>query len=190
MNKEATPLSERIYGFLLEFYPKEYKEEFGDEMKYLFSESCKDAYAQAGWIGIATLWGRTSIDWLTSIVNEHLEDRKEEQSMASTRFVTLRNAALTGFLMVIPFVLLEAITTSGFVRSGFPLALYILLWLFAAIFVHLLAPVVQTIRAGNIAMANSLFLVLKVVLMALIAWAWIGLVIDQWPCFLGIPNCD
>ena len=30
----------------------------------------------------------------------------------------------------------------------------------------------------------------KVVLLGLVAWYWIGLVIDQMPCFLGAPNCD
>lgn len=185
----AIHLSERIYSFLLKFYPKAYREEFGDEMKYLFSESCKDAYAQDGWIGIATLWGRTSMDWLASVVIEHLENRQEDFSMTSARFATLRNATLAGLLMVLPFIMLEAITTSGFARSGFPLVLFIVMWLFAALFVLMLMPIIHSVRAGNLAMTNRPSLALKVVLLGVIAWAWIALVIDQMPCFLGAGGC-
>lgn len=109
--------------------------------------------------------------------------------MTSARFVTLRNATLTGLLMVLPFIMLEAITTSGFARSGFPLVLYVVMWLFAALFVLLLMPIVHSVRAGNLAMANRPLLALKVVLMGVIAWAWIVLVIDQMPCFLGAGGC-
>lgn len=189
MNLKALQLSERVYRFLLKFYPKVYKDEFGDEMMYIFSESCKDAYAQDGWVGIVMLWGRTITDWLTSVVIEQLEDRKDNFSMTSARFVTLRNATLTGLLMVLPFIMLEAITTSGFARSGFPLVLYVVMWLFAALFVLLLMPIVHSVRAGTLAMANRPLLALKVVLMGVIAWAWIVLVIDQMPCFLGAGGC-
>jgi hypothetical protein len=92
--------------------------------------------------------------------------------------------------MVLPFMLLEGITTSGFARLGFPLGLFTFMWLFAVIFVLILMPIVRAMRAGNIATANPLFIALKVVFMGLMAWAWIGLVIDQMPCFLGVPNCD
>jgi hypothetical protein len=29
-----------------------------------------------------------------------------------------------------------------------------------------------------------------VVFMALIAWEWGVIIVDQMPCFLGVPNCD
>jgi hypothetical protein len=31
---------------------------------------------------------------------------------------------------------------------------------------------------------------LRVVFLAFIARMWIGILIDQMPCFLGVPNCD
>ena len=31
---------------------------------------------------------------------------------------------------------------------------------------------------------------LSVVALVLIAYAWVGIVVDQMPCFLGRPNCD
>jgi hypothetical protein len=190
MKKELIHKSEQLYEWLLRLYPQKFKRQFGEEMKFVFSESLRDAYEQDGGKGLFVLLGWTFIDVFISLFNEHLQERKEEPPMSLARFVTLRNAALTGFLMVLPFMLLEAITTSGFAHLGFPLGLFIFMWLLAAIFALLLLPIVQTIRAGNIAMANPLFLALRVILMLLIAWAWIGLVVDQMPCFLAVPNCD
>jgi hypothetical protein len=39
-------------------------------------------------------------------------------------------------------------------------------------------------------MANPINLLLRVAFLALIAWMWGGILIDQMPCFLGVPNCD
>ncbi len=47
--------SERIYDFLLKFYPESYRIEFEEEMKYVFSESLKDAYFEHGEQGIIVL---------------------------------------------------------------------------------------------------------------------------------------
>jgi hypothetical protein len=39
-------------------------------------------------------------------------------------------------------------------------------------------------RSGAAGMA------LRVSLVGLFAWLGVGLLIDQMPCFLGVPNCD
>jgi hypothetical protein len=31
---------------------------------------------------------------------------------------------------------------------------------------------------------------LGIAILGFIAYAWAGLVLDQMPCFLGVPNCD
>jgi hypothetical protein len=190
MKKAVTHKSEQLYSFLLSLYPARFTQQFGEEMKFVFSESLRDAYEQDGSKGIFILLGWTCVDLFTSLFNEHLKVRKADHSMTSARFVSVRNAALVGLLVVVPFILLEAINTSGFSVVGIPLALFLLMWMFAAIFFLILMPLVRTIRAGNIALANPLWLALKVIFMALIVWLWVSLVIDQMPCFLGVPNCD
>lgn len=49
---------------------------------------------------------------------------------------------------------------------------------------------VREARAGNSLIANPFSLVLRVAVLILIAWLWIGSVVDQMPCFPGVPNCD
>jgi hypothetical protein len=59
------------------------------------------------------------------------------------------------------------------------------------IFIALLMPIVRNLRqAGNSLMANPVGLLLRIVFLLLIAWMWASLLIDQMPCFLGVPNCD
>jgi hypothetical protein len=182
--------SEQLYGLLLRLYPKRFKQQFGEEMQFVFSESLSNAVAQRGSNGVAALWGRTIFDLSKSLVIEYLQDKQGGAVMKSQRLMNSKFAALTGFLVVLPFMVLEGITTSGFATLGFPFALFIIMWLLAAVFMLTLMSTVRTIQVGNIAMANLAFLVLKVVLLGLIAWEWVEIVIDQMPCFLGVPNCD
>jgi hypothetical protein len=190
MKQPQIQRAEAMYALLLKLYPTKFRQQFGDEMRFVFAESVCDAYEQAGGKGVIVLWGRTIIDLGKSLLREHVENQKGRNSMTARTFINIRSAALIGLLMVLPFMLLEAITTSGFARAGFPFGLFIFMWLSAAVFALILLPIVRTIRAGSIATANPLFLTLGVILMALIAWEWVGIVIDQMPCFLGVPNCD
>ena len=72
MNKAILHQSQRLYGFLLKFYPRSYRQEFGEEMQYVFSESLKDAYTENGEPGVISLWGRTIIDAGKSLVIQHI----------------------------------------------------------------------------------------------------------------------
>ncbi|MGH2825658.1 MAG: hypothetical protein ACRDKF_01655 [Actinomycetota bacterium] len=94
-----------------------------------------------------------------------------------------------GFLLVLPFMILEWSTRSEQPRSDFSVFLFILMWLAAVVSLFVLMPMVQTIRAGNFAVANPVSTVLKVALLVVIAWWWVGLVFDQMPCFLGATGC-
>lgn len=62
MYKTLIQLSEQMYSILLKFYPKRYRDEYGDEMKYVFTESLEDAYEEKKEQGIIYMWTRTIID--------------------------------------------------------------------------------------------------------------------------------
>lgn len=98
MNKTVIQNSERIYSFLLQFYPKKYRQEFGEEMKYVFSESLKDAYKEQG---ILHFWVRTVIDSGKSVIIQHLENQKEGNSMKKS---LLRITLGTALLLMIPLL--------------------------------------------------------------------------------------
>ena len=106
-------------------------------------------------------------------------------------FTNLRSAGVISFILMLPFAILELMFNTGN-RQNVPglIVLFGLLWLFPMAFVVILEPLVRNIRAGNSLMANPVNLLLRVAFLALIAVMWAGLLIDQLPCFLGVPNCD
>lgn len=56
-------------------------------------------------------------------------------------------------------------------------------------FTVILLPILRSAATGNRNL-NPISLVPRLVLLMLIAWFWVSLVVDQMPCFLGVPNCD
>lgn len=51
-------------------------------------------------------------------------------------------------------------------------------------------PIVRTLRAGGSLFAHPLHLIIVVVISFLFSASLVGLIMDQWPCFMGVPNCD
>jgi hypothetical protein len=51
-------------------------------------------------------------------------------------------------------------------------------------------PIVNTLRAGGSLFAHPLHLIIVVVISFLFATGVVSLIVDQWPCFIGVPNCD
>ncbi len=104
---------------------------------------------------------------------------------------TLGSAALISFILVLPFAILE-FTFNTVKKQNVPdlIVLFGLLWLLPMAFIVILAPIVRTVRAGNSILANPVTLLFRVAFLALIAWMLGGILIDQLPCFLGVPNCD
>lgn len=51
-------------------------------------------------------------------------------------------------------------------------------------------PIVHTLQLGGRLFAHPVNLILVVLISAAFAYGFASLVIDQWPCFIGVPNCD
>jgi hypothetical protein len=51
-------------------------------------------------------------------------------------------------------------------------------------------PIVHTLQTGGSLFAHKLNFVLVVFILFAFASGLTGLVLDQWPCFIGVPNCD
>ena len=107
------------------------------------------------------------------------------------RFTDFRAAALTSIIFVLPFAVLESLNqTITRQNAAGVIALFSVLWLLPTVFIVLLIPMVRDLRAGHSLLANPVSLLLKVALLAVTAMIWSGLLIDQMPCFIGLPNCD
>ncbi|HZJ23563.1 MAG TPA: hypothetical protein VFD54_09660 [Anaerolineales bacterium] len=101
----------------------------------------------------------------------------------------LRSPAIISFILIIPFMILELVNRRNF-NEGFPIPLFVIMWILPVIFIITLMPIVRNVRAGNSILAKPMVLLLRAVFLIFIALFWAGLLIDQMPCFLGVPNCD
>lgn len=96
-------------------------------------------------------------------------------------------AALGGFFFTAPFLILEWINTPGFWSKGIP-PLFFIMWLSGSFFTFILGSVLRGVQDKK--KINLFSLIVKAALLLLLAWIFVGLVIDQWACLMGIPNCD
>ncbi|HEY5884098.1 MAG TPA: hypothetical protein VIT88_05390 [Pyrinomonadaceae bacterium] len=100
-------------------------------------------------------------------------------------------AALTGLVLVLPLVVLEAVNNTITTENLFGLLLlFALMWLLPTVFILLLMPLLRRIRNGGSGPVRLMPLMLRVTSLVLIAAVWGWGLADQLPCFLGIPNCD
>jgi hypothetical protein len=106
-----------------------------------------------------------------------------------TMLKNLRVPALISLLLVLPFMVMEVVNRRSF-NEGFPIPLFVIMWLLPVLFILIGMPIVLNMRTGNSILANPIVQLIRVVLLAIIIWMWFGILIDQMPCFLGVPNCD
>ena len=101
----------------------------------------------------------------------------------------LRLPTITSFLLILPFMIMEVVNRRNF-NEGFPVPLFVMMWLLPMLFILIGMPIVRNLRTGNSLLTNPIILMVRVIFLALLAWMWLGILIDQMPCFLGVPNCD
>jgi hypothetical protein len=101
----------------------------------------------------------------------------------------LRIPAIISSLLVLPFMILELVNRRCF-HEGFPVALFSILWLLSMAFILILMPIARNVRAEKRIIVNPVRLLTRIAFLIVIAWLWIGLIVDQMPCFMGVPNCD
>jgi drug/metabolite transporter (DMT)-like permease len=96
-------------------------------------------------------------------------------------------SAASGLIIILPFALLELINREP--QQNFPFVLFSFLWILAAVFVFILNSLLMKKQdERNIVFSPWFFF--RGILLILIAFIWIDVIIDQMPCFLGLPNCD
>ena len=112
---------------------------------------------------------------------------KQDESMRSKSLVVAGLIASAG---VLPFVVLEAVSTRGFGTHGFPTMLFAALWVLAFVAAHLAYTTLLRHRPGASTSSSSARLVVSTVFLLLVVVAFGSIVVDQMPCFMGVPNCD
>jgi hypothetical protein len=178
-----------LYRKLLGLYPRVFRERFGKSMEQTFNDLCNEWRPQTaqGLFGFI-LW--LFVETAVGIAREHILLITGGNAMQKI-FTSLRAPAFISFILVLPFALLEfSFNTVNKQNAPGLTVLFGLLWLLPTAFIVILAPLVRNIRVGNNVMANPMALLLRVAFLTLIAMMWGGIIVDQLPCFLGVPNCD
>ena len=87
-HERAVGASERAYRSLLRAYPRELRDEYGDEMARCFKDLCREGLDDNGGSGLAALWARTLPELLYTAL-------KERSTMLSSTMLA-RNAYRSG----------------------------------------------------------------------------------------------
>lgn len=103
--------------------------------------------------------------------------------------VRLGSSAIVATLLVLPFVSLEVMNRRRF-DEQFPIVLFGSLWVLAMTFFLALRPILERVRPEGTVRARPVALLVGVAYLILVAWLWVAILLDQMPCFLGVPNCD
>jgi hypothetical protein len=176
-----------LYKKLLGLYPRAFREQLGESMEQTFNDLCNERKLQTErGLFRFVLW--MFIETAIGIIQERVLLIKEMNPVKNI-LTNLRPPAIISFLIVLPFMILELVNRRNF-NEGFPIPLFVILWILPIIFIVTLTPIVQNVRAGNSVMANPISLLLRVAFLLFIAWFWGSIMIDQMPCFMGVPNCD
>ena len=91
--------------------------------------------------------------------------------------------------LVVPFFVLEWVNRRT-LHEDFPFALFAFMSLPSLFMVLLLTPALRRLRAEKSLRGLTLIHWAGLLLCAVLALAYAEVVIDQLPCFLGVPNCD
>jgi len=97
--ERAVRTSERVYRSLLRAYPRELRDEYGNEMVRCFRDLCREAVDDGGNLGLAALWARTLPEWLSTALKE-----RSTMVARNTYRPVVAVALATVAILMIPFV--------------------------------------------------------------------------------------
>ena len=97
--------------------------------------------------------------------------------------------AILSTILTLPFMVMEWIN-GGQNHENFAYPLFIMLWMVSLSFFLILIQLIRQLRTAKKSRTNFTGFIIGVPALVLLAWFWGMVVVDQMPCFLGLPNCD
>ncbi|HEX6181521.1 MAG TPA: hypothetical protein VFZ47_09750 [Chitinophagaceae bacterium] len=97
--------------------------------------------------------------------------------------------AIISTIVILPFVVLELINQPAS-HTDFPFALFVLLCFVPLVYCLILLPMLRPAPATDKKRPNVVGLFARLVILVSLGMMWIITMLDQMPCFLGVPNCD
>ena len=176
-----------LYKKLLSLYPRGFREQLGESMEQMFHDLCNEKRQTKQELFVFVFW--TFAETGMGIFRKHVLLIAEGATMKTMISNPRLSPVISFILCVLPFMILEWATRSNLPRSDASPMLWVVLWVLSTGFIAALMLIVQNIRAENRLLANPFSLLLSVMFLAVFAWLWVALVIDQVPCFLGGSGC-
>ena len=195
-----------LYKKLLALYPRAFREQFEESMEQTFNDLCNERKRQAKQLSFGFLL-RMFSETFAGIVKENFVQIKRGKIMEDI-ISNNKSAAVSGFLLAMPLAVLLLIEMynieplSGFFKTmttqanGQGLNAFGMIFIIGALlllplgFIISLVPIGRNVRAGDDFTANPVNFLIAAALFIFIARLVIGFVIDQYPCWIGVPNCD
>lgn len=87
----SVTLSVSLYRKLVITYPRNFRNEYGPQMAQVFRDCCRRAYIEGGTSSLLSLWARTTVDYLRTILEEYT---KGGTYMTREKFIKLSGWAL------------------------------------------------------------------------------------------------
>lgn len=194
-----------LYRRLLGLYPRSFREVVGEAMEQTFHDLYTDRRRQAG-RGVAGFVVGAFVETGLGIAHEHL---RALQSGATMRAFFARPgvAALLALVLALPYMTLLSLLLLRIEPNLGPLeplltdaqpgrpdpGSFVVLGLLALSIVAFFiarAPIARTRRAGGSLLAHPLNLFVAALIALYVALLVIGFAVDQYPCWIGVPNCD
>jgi hypothetical protein len=109
----AVGVSERAYRSFLRAYPRDVRDEYGDEMALCFRDLCREELEDRGGLGLAVLWAHTLPELLYTALKER------STMLARNTYRSVVGVALaTALILLIPLLANWPWTLSDFVIAG------------------------------------------------------------------------
>ena len=99
------------------------------------------------------------------------------------------SSLLVAALLVVPFIVLQLVSRWRF-QEGFPYVLFTFMGVHSLLIAISLVPALQCLRRERSLKALKPGHWAGLLLAGFLGYLYINLVLDQLPCFLGVPNCD
>ncbi len=99
------------------------------------------------------------------------------------------SALLVSATLVVPFIIIQWVNRRAY-HEEFPFLLFTFMSLHSLLIILSLTPALRRLRAERSLRALKLRHWAGLVLGVFLAYVYANVVIDQLPCFLGVPNCD
>jgi hypothetical protein len=185
----------RIYRRLIALYPPAFRERFGESMEPTFLDLLAER-------SVLRMYSETA----AGVVKEHAFQLRQKSFMNDV-ITQPRTAAVLGVFLALPVTLIFLIAVfniepiNGFLKNLFAtenermhilglIVLLISIFLLPVACIFNVAAIGRSLCAGNGVMAHPANLMLTIGLLALIVTLAVGFVVDRYPCWMGVPNCD